>query len=102
MCFIIHVIFRCATLFQEFLRSIKQDPSQADFTAMNNIVIVHCHSSDDMVQLTALTWIKEFIELSGRKILPFTSGILTAVLPCLAYETDLKQSKLVTQFVIFF
>lgn len=69
-----------------------------DFAAMNNIVIIHCQSTDDMLQFTALTWIKEFVQLSGREILPFTSGILTAVLPCLAYEADLKQSN--NSFVI--
>jgi vacuole morphology and inheritance protein 14 len=45
-----------------------------------------------LIQFTAITWIKEFVQLSGRTMLPFASGILTAVLPCLAYESDSKRS----------
>jgi vacuole morphology and inheritance protein 14 len=48
-----------------------------------------------LTQFTAITWIKEFVQLSGRTMLPFASGILTAVLPCLAYESDSKRSILV-------
>ena len=54
-----------------------------------------CFSSvvpDEIIQLTAVTWLKEFVQLAGRLMLPFTSGILAAVLPCLAYDDDLRRS----------
>ena len=41
---------------------------------------------DEVIRYTAITWLKEFVQLSGRTMLPFTSGILTAVLPCLSYD----------------
>lgn len=52
--------------------------------------------SDDLIQLTAMCWMREFIQLAGRVMLPYSSGILTAVLPCLSYD-DRKKSILVTQ-----
>lgn len=47
--------------------------------------------TDDLIQLTAMCWLREFIQLAGRVMLPYSSGILTAVLPCLAYD-DRKRS----------
>lgn len=41
----------------------------------------------------AVTWIKEFVALAGHEMLPYASGILSAVLPCLAYEDDARKSK---------
>lgn len=41
----------------------------------------------------AVTWIKEFVTLAGHEMLPYASGILTAVLPCLAYEDEARKSE---------
>jgi len=41
---------------------------------------------------------REFIQLAGRVMLPYSSGILTAVLPCLSYD-DRKKSILVTELL---
>lgn len=49
-----------------------------------------------VVQLTAITWLKEFVELAGAALLPFASGVLAAVLPCLAYADDPRNSILAT------
>lgn len=46
--------------------------------------------ANDVIQLTAMTWMREFIQLAGRAVLPY-SGILTAVLLCLPYD-DCKKS----------
>lgn len=48
-------------------------------------------TADDLIQLTAMCWMREFIQLAGRVMLPYSSGILTAVLPCLSYD-DRKKS----------
>ncbi|KAJ8925779.1 hypothetical protein NQ315_009629 [Exocentrus adspersus] len=82
----------CETTLGEFLRSIKSDPVRANFGAMINILIRHAQErNDDLVQFTAITWIKEFVQLSGPAMLPHMSGIFTAVLPCLAYDTEARR-----------
>lgn len=43
-----------------------------------------------------MCWMREFIQLAGRVMLPYSSGILTAVLPCLAYD-DRKKSILCSE-----
>jgi len=80
------------TVLGEFLRSIKSNPARVDFPAMINILITHAQSSDELLQLTAIPWIKEFVHLSGPLMLPYMSGILVAVLPCLAYDGDTRKS----------
>lgn len=55
-----------------------------------------------LFQFTAIMWIKEFVQLSGRTMLPFASGILTAVLPCLAFDSDSKKSILVKNIKVSF
>lgn len=82
----------CETTLSEFLRTIKSDPSKVNFSEMINILIVHAQErNDDLVQFTAITWIKEFVQLSGDQMLPYMSGIFTAVLPCLAYDTEARR-----------
>ncbi|KAG5896407.1 hypothetical protein JTB14_022492 [Gonioctena quinquepunctata] len=83
----------CETILGEFLRSVKSDPSRVNFGAMINILINHAQEKgDDLVQFTAITWIKEFVQLSGPTMLPYMSGIFTAVLPCLAYDTEARRN----------
>ena len=43
---------------------------------------------DSVIQYTALVWIHEFIRLSGRSMLPFSAGILAAVLPCFSFDDE--------------
>lgn len=80
----------CDTLLNTFLRSIKNNPSDADMPAMINILIEHAQSNNDLIQKTAISWIREFVQLSGINILPYASGIFTAILPCLAFEIETK------------
>ncbi|KOX70260.1 Protein VAC14 like protein [Melipona quadrifasciata] len=80
------------TVLCEFLRSIKANPGRVDFPGMINILITHAQSTDELLQLTAITWIKEFVQLSGPLMLPCMSGILVAVLPCLAYDGDTRKN----------
>lgn len=82
----------CDVQLSEFLRSIKKDPTRVDFQAMINILITHAQSQEELLQLTAITWIKEFVELAGVTMLPYASGILYAVLPCLAYSDEPRKS----------
>ncbi|KAJ2938142.1 hypothetical protein O0L34_g3721 [Tuta absoluta] len=82
----------CDVQLSEFLRSIKKDPSRVDFQSMINILITHAQSPEELVQLTAITWIKEFVELAGGAMLPYASGVLCAALPCLAYADEPRKS----------
>lgn len=82
----------CEVVVGEFLVSIRKAPDRVKFADMINILITHAQSNDQLVQLIALNWIKDFVLLSGRVMLPHTSGILTATLPCLAFD-DPSHSK---------
>lgn len=88
----------CETLLQQFLKNIKHDPSSIDMPKMTNILIVHAqNANNELIQLTAITWLREFLNISGVAMLTYSSGIFSAILPCLAYEADTKKSKLVVQ-----
>ncbi|XP_072225592.1 protein VAC14 homolog [Leuresthes tenuis] len=89
----------CEVVLGEFLKEIKKIPSSVKFAEMANILVIHCQVADetkltnDLIQLTAMTWMREFIQLAGRVVLPYSSGILTAVLPCLSYDDRKKNTK---------
>ncbi|KAH7994263.1 hypothetical protein HPB51_026438 [Rhipicephalus microplus] len=76
----------CETTLSEFLRNILQHPDRVDFAAMIRNLIVHSHSSEELVQYKAIRWMREFVALSGRTLLPHAAGILEAVLPTLSYD----------------
>lgn len=67
-------------------------------TEMCNILINHAQAKNPLIQLTAIDWIREFIQLSGPKMLAFASGIFTAFLPCLAYEDELRKGSFLLSF----
>ena len=79
-------------LLGEFLGHIIDKPELVDFAGMINILINHSQSPHVPLQMTAVTWIREFVTLAGSAMLPFTSGILTAVLPCLAYDDEERRT----------
>lgn len=89
----------CEVVLGEFLKEIKKTPSSVKFAEMANILVIHCQGSDeskltnDLIQLTAMSWMREFIQLAGRVVLPYSSGILTAVLPCLSFDDRKKSTK---------
>lgn len=83
----------CETLLLQFLKNIKHDPFSVDLPNMTNILILHAQNgNNELIQLTATNWIREFLKLSGVSMLSYSSGILTAILPCLAYEAESKKS----------
>nr|DBA16711.1 TPA: hypothetical protein GDO54_002253 [Pyxicephalus adspersus] len=83
----------CEVSLGEFLKEIKKLPDSVKFAEMANILVIHCQSTDDLIQLTAMSWMREFLQLAGRVMLPYSSGILTAVLPCLSYDDRKKNIK---------
>ena len=48
---------------------------------MTNILIIYSKSKVVRAKLVAIFWLKEFVALAGRSMLPFASGILMATLP---------------------
>lgn len=52
------------------------------------MVIVHAQSSEPAVQYMGLFWLAELLGLDGPRLLKFASGLLSAVLPCLALAED--------------
>lgn len=83
----------CETLLHQFLVSIRKNAAAADMPKMSNILIGHAQSSNELIQFTAITWIREFVQLSGPNMLSFASGIFTAILPCLAYTNESRKRK---------
>ncbi|XP_001861850.2 protein VAC14 homolog [Culex quinquefasciatus] len=81
----------CESLLTQFLKMIKADPTVTDLSQMVNVLIVQAQSSNVLIQYTALIWLKEFIQLSGESLIGFSSGIFTAVLPCLSFESESKK-----------
>ncbi|XP_030831703.1 protein VAC14 homolog [Strongylocentrotus purpuratus] len=82
----------CEFCLDEFLKGIRKNPSSADFPNMVNILTTHTTSQVELIQLTAMTWIREFLNLAGRSLLHFMSALLSAALPCLAYEDQKRKS----------
>ncbi|PVD20795.1 hypothetical protein C0Q70_18956 [Pomacea canaliculata] len=81
----------CQGVLAEFLEGIKRTKNGVNYTAMANILIVHSQNADDLIQYTAITWLKEFVILSGRTMLPHMAGILNAILPCLSYTDEARK-----------
>ncbi|XP_062552175.1 protein VAC14 homolog [Armigeres subalbatus] len=81
----------CESLLTQFLKTIKSDPTAVDIPQMMNVLIVQAQSSNALIQFTAISWIKEFVQLAKGNIIRFSSGIFTAVLPCLAFESESKK-----------
>ncbi|XP_054714365.1 protein VAC14 homolog [Uloborus diversus] len=82
----------CESVLGEFLHNIIENPRRVNFVAMVNILTTHANSSEELVQFTALTWLKEFIRIAGCTLLPSSSGILMAVLPNLAQDTENRRN----------
>lgn len=55
--------------------------------------------SDEVIQFTALIWLKEFLALAGRSMLPFCAAIIQCVLPCVSYDQEKLNIKEVAKTV---
>jgi vacuole morphology and inheritance protein 14 len=81
----------CDTLLGQFLKGVRNDPISADIPTMTNILIGHANANNDLIQYTSMKWLREFVNLSGTNMLQFASGIFSAILPCLAYDSEHKR-----------
>lgn len=81
-------------LLQQFLKNIKHDPTAVDLPKMTNILINHAQNgNNELIQFIAISWLREFLGMSGNQMQPYFSGIFSAILPCLAYESESKKSE---------
>lgn len=81
------------SVLSEFKGKMLADPSRVDFTAMVNILVIHSQAKEPLVQLIAITWLKEFVNLISQdsnksKLLPLSSSLLQAILPCLESRAE--------------
>lgn len=76
----------CEFILGEFLKDIKKNHTNVNYAAMVNNLVHHSQSEDEIIQFTAITWLKEFVTLSGRTMLPFCALILTSILPCVSFD----------------
>jgi len=70
----------------EFLREIKES-SVVEFGPMVSILVAQCSTAKRLNRLTAITWVQEFINLGGDRLLLFYSDILGAIMHCIS-DTD--------------
>jgi vacuole morphology and inheritance protein 14 len=91
------------SVLSEFKGKLLADPSRVDLTSMVEILVVQSESREPLVQLIAITWLKEFVNLISQdanksNLLPFASNLLSAILPCLepriadSSDTDIQRS----------
>lgn len=75
----------------EFLKEIKE-AEVVEFGPMVNILVGQCRSKEKATRLTAMTWITEFIELGGIRLINFYAGILGSIMHCISdIELDIRQ-----------
>ncbi|XP_038070107.1 protein VAC14 homolog [Patiria miniata] len=82
----------CEFCLDHFMKEMKQLPSSVDYASMVNILIAHSQAHDEVIQLTAINWLLEFLNQAGRTMIPFTSGLLNATVPCMAYDDVQRKS----------
>lgn len=84
----------CENTISQFLKSIRNDSSSVRMEDTINTLITHAQSLNELIKSIAISWIREFVQIFGPNVLPYASGIFTAILPCLEYNVESKRSKL--------
>eukprot|EP01084_Bolivina_argentea_P259123 437113_1 len=75
----------------DFLKNIKTS-SFVELGPMVNILVAQCMSRERPKRSMAMTWIHEFIQLAGDRLIFFFSDILSAILHCISDpELDVRR-----------
>ncbi|XP_034117781.1 protein VAC14 homolog [Drosophila nasuta] len=82
----------CENTISQFLKSIRKDSSSVRMEDTINTLITHAQSLNELIKFIAISWIREFVQIFGLNVLPYASGIFTAILPCLEYGGESKRS----------
>lgn len=83
----------CENTISQFLKSIRNDSSSVRMEETINTLITHAQSLNELIKSIAISWIREFVQIFGPNVLPYASGIFTAILPCLEYNVESKRSE---------
>ncbi|XP_032589781.1 protein VAC14 homolog isoform X2 [Drosophila mojavensis] len=82
----------CENTISQFLKSIRNDSSSVRMEDTINTLITHAQSLNELIKSIAISWIREFVQIFGPNVLPYASGIFTAILPCLEYNAESKRN----------
>ncbi|TDG42934.1 hypothetical protein AWZ03_010639 [Drosophila navojoa] len=82
----------CENTISQFLKSIRNDSSSVRMEDTINTLITHAQSLNELIKSIAISWIREFVQIFGPNVLPYASGIFTAILPCLEYNVESKRN----------
>lgn len=67
----------------EFLKEIRE-AEVVEFGPMVSILVNQCRSREKSIRATALSWITEFIQLGGTRLLLHYSGLLGSIISCIS------------------
>mmetsp|Transcript_7055 Transcript_7055/g.20742 ORF Transcript_7055/g.20742 Transcript_7055/m.20742 type:complete len:486 (-) Transcript_7055:688-2145(-) len=71
-----------------FLGKIKKS-SMVELGPMIGILVSQCYGKVRFNRLTAISWVNEFIELGGNRLIPFSSELLGSIMHCIS-DNDLE------------
>ena len=80
----------CESLLGELLKEISNQPfEKLKYDEIINIILIHsANTNDDLIQFTALQWLKEMCIRQNVHALEYMPGILFVTLPCLSYGDE--------------
>ncbi|XP_071746617.1 protein VAC14 homolog [Lepeophtheirus salmonis] len=84
----------CENILNQFLERIKANPQLINYSEIYDFLMVHSCSNNERLQIVAVHWIHEFVNLSGgRDTLPRIGVILKTVLKNLSVDQDALESR---------
>ena len=74
-----------------------------EFGPMVSILVAQCNTAKRLNRLTAITWVQEFIQLGGDRLLFFYSDILGAIMHCISdSDSDIRTVSFVLLLLVPF
>lgn len=86
-------------LLSEFLNKIVMSPAdRVDISSLVSVLLKHARNEvENVVQYTAIAWLRQLSSLMDEVDLKsYTPGILSAILPCLAYQQSTSDESIIT------
>lgn len=81
-------------MLSEFINKLVSKPSdELNISALLSIILKHVRNEREVVQYTAIAWIRQLIVLmDDNDLISYTPGIIGAILPSLAFQSNLEDS----------
>ncbi|EFC47090.1 vacuole 14 protein [Naegleria gruberi] len=89
------IVNQAKTVLDEFLTEIEYSYDSIDFGPLIKILIAHCDDApgSSLAKQTAIIWIYKFLLFDKRKVLPYHSQVIGAILPHISNnEMDLRNA----------